>query len=92
MRKGKSGITRLLVVFAAFAMIATACGSDDSDDSFTLGVSNTLVGNGWREQMICSIKAEALASGVVDEVVVINENGGPAEQIGHIETLIKTWF
>ena len=26
---------------------------------FTIGVSNTLVGNGWREQMICAIKAEA---------------------------------
>ncbi|MEY3020048.1 MAG: hypothetical protein RLZZ272_1032 [Actinomycetota bacterium] len=56
---------------------------------FTLGVSNTLVGNGWREQMICAIKAEALASGVVDQVIVINEDGGPTEQIGHIESLIS---
>jgi len=56
---------------------------------FTIGVSNTLVGNGWREQMICAIKAEALASGVVDEVIVINENGGPTEQIGHLESLIS---
>ena len=32
------------------------------ESGFTIGVSNTLVGNGWREQMICAIKAEASAS------------------------------
>ncbi|MGI9644090.1 MAG: substrate-binding domain-containing protein [Ilumatobacteraceae bacterium] len=56
---------------------------------FTIGVSNTLVGNGWREQMICAIKAEARSSGVVDEVVVVNRNGGPTEQIADIENLIS---
>jgi len=68
--------------------------NDEGDDpvveeGFTIGVSNTLVGNGWREQMICSIKAEALASGVVDEVVVVNRNGGPTEQIADLENLIS---
>ena len=52
-------------------------------------MSNTLVGNGWREQMICAIKAEALASGVVDQVVVVNRNGGPTEQIADLESLIS---
>ena len=42
------------------------------DETFTLGVSNTLVGNAWREQMICAIKAEALARGNVDRVVLQN--------------------
>ena len=80
----------LMALAAAFVLIVSACGDSDSgDESFTIGVSNTLVGNGWREQMICSIKAQALASGVVDEVVIINENAGPAEQIGHIESLIS---
>jgi ribose transport system substrate-binding protein len=62
---------------------------EEPADSFTLGVSNTLVGNGWREQMICAVKAEALASGVVDEVVVVNRNGGPTEQIADLENLIS---
>jgi ribose transport system substrate-binding protein len=81
----------VFVLAAAFTLIVSACGDSDSggDESFTIGVSNTLVGNGWREQMICSIKAQALASGVVDNVVLINENGGPAEQISHIESLIS---
>ena len=54
-----------------------------------LGVSNTLVGNGWREEMICSIKAQALASGKVSKVIVANRNGGPAEQIADIRNLIS---
>jgi len=68
---------------------AEAPAEEPAAGPFTLGVSNTLVGNGWREQMICAIKAEALASGVVDRVIVINENGGPTEQIGHLESLIS---
>src|SRR5687768_18407941 len=56
---------------------------------YVIGVSNTLVGNGWREQMICAIKAEASASGLVDSVVVVNRNGGPTEQIADLEGLIS---
>ena len=54
-----------------------------------IGVSNTLVGNGWREEMICSIKAQAKASGKVSKVIVANRNGGPAEQIADIRNLIS---
>ena len=60
-----------------------------SEGGYVIGVSNTLVGNGWREQMICAIKAEASASGLVDEVVVVNRNGGPTEQIADLEGLIS---
>ncbi|MDJ0924887.1 MAG: substrate-binding domain-containing protein [Acidimicrobiia bacterium] len=83
---------RLLAVLAAFAMIVAACGGDDEagdDETFTLGVSNTLVGNAWREQMICAIKAEALARGNVDEVVLQNRNTDVAGQIADIQTLIS---
>ncbi len=81
---------RLAALLGALALVAAACGGDDAgEDDFVLGVSNTLVGNGWREQMICSIKAEATASGVVSEVVVVNRNGGPTEQIADLENLIS---
>ena len=72
-------------------LIAVACGGDAAEEEggYVIGVSNTLVGNGWREQMICAIKAQALASGVVDEVVVVNRNGGPTEQIADLESLIS---
>ncbi len=76
---------------------AAAAGGDDTtatteamaDETFTLGVSNTLVGNAWREQMICAIKAEALARGNVDEVVLQNANTDVAGQIAQIQTLIS---
>ena len=56
---------------------------------FTIAVSNTLVGNGWREQMICAVQAEAAAEGDVDQVVVFNENGAAPEQIRHVEQAIS---
>lgn len=59
------------------------------EGGFVIGVSNTLVGNGWREQMICAIKAEATVSGLVDRVIVVNRNGGPTEQIADLEGLIS---
>jgi ribose transport system substrate-binding protein len=73
---------------------AGATGDDSGDDAaaggpYTIGVSNTLAGNGWREQMICSIRAEAEARGNVDEVVVISKNGGPTEQIQDLQNLIS---
>lgn len=85
---------RIAALIATLALVAAACGDgegggDGDGEGYTLGVSNTLVGNGWREQMICAIKAQATASGVVDEVVVINENADMTGQIGHIENLIS---
>jgi ribose transport system substrate-binding protein len=61
----------------------------DSGKKYVLGVSNTLVGNGFREEMICSIKAQALASGKVSKVIVQNQNGGAPEQIAAIRNLIS---
>ena len=56
-------------------------GSAAAGGDFVIGVSNTLAGNGWREEMICSVKAQSLASGQVSEVIAISRNGGPTEQI-----------
>jgi ribose transport system substrate-binding protein len=68
---------------------AEEAAADAPEGGFVIGVSNTLVGNGWREQMICAIKAEARASGLVEQVVVVNRNGGPTEQIADLEGLIS---
>ena len=64
-----------------------AAGGDDGP--FTLSVSNTLVGNSWREQMICAVQAEGEASGVVDEVIVASRNAGPTEQLSDMQNLIS---
>ena len=73
-----------LTAAGAFAGTAQA-----EDKKFVIGVSNTLIGNGWREEMICSVKAQAEASGKVSKVIVANRNAGPAEQISDLRNLIS---
>jgi ribose transport system substrate-binding protein len=90
------------LALALAAVVAAGCGSGSSSSSsggsssggssnkkFVLGISNTLVGNGFREEMICAAKAQALASGKVSKVLVQNQNGGAPEQIAAIRTLIS---
>ncbi|MDK1291433.1 MAG: substrate-binding domain-containing protein [Actinomycetota bacterium] len=80
------------------ALVGAACSSDDSTDTiaapagqetFTIGVSNNVVGNSWREQMICAIKAEAKARGNVDQVILLNRDTDTAGQISDITSLIS---
>ena len=65
----------------------TDTGGGEGD--YVIGVSNTLAGNGWREEMICAVKAQSLASGNVSEVIAISKNGGPTEQIQDLQNLIS---
>jgi ribose transport system substrate-binding protein len=79
------------VLVAAFALVA--CGGSSTTGGTTkyvVGVSNTLQGNGWREEMICSIKAQAKASGVVSKVIIANRNTDAAGQIADIRNLISS--
>jgi ribose transport system substrate-binding protein len=54
-----------------------------------VGISNTLTGNGFREEMICSIKAQAKASGIVSKVVTANRTTDPSGQIADVRNLIS---
>jgi len=45
-------------------------------------------GNGWREEMICSIKAQGLASGEVASLNIAHRNTDPAGQLEDIRNLI----
>jgi ribose transport system substrate-binding protein len=76
-------------VGALVAAAATMSSAAAADKKYVVGVSNTLIGNGWREEMVCSIKAEALASGKVSKVILANRNGGPSEQIADLRNLIS---
>jgi ribose transport system substrate-binding protein len=89
---------RVAVLLIVFALVATACSSDDStdttaaaagDETFVIGVSNNTVGNGWREQMICAIKAETLVRGNVSELVILNRETDTAGQISDMTSLIS---
>ncbi len=56
---------------------------------YTIGVSNTVQGNGWREEMICAIKAQALASGKVASLNIAHRNTDAAGQLEDIRNLIS---
>ena len=68
---------------------APSQGSGTKKTGLVVGVSNTLAGNGWRETMICAVKAQALASGQVSKVIAISKNGGPTDQIQDLQNLIS---
>ena len=54
------------------------------DGGYTVGVSNTLTNNGWREEMICSIRAQADVSG---EVASISESHRDTDAAGQLEDI-----
>jgi ribose transport system substrate-binding protein len=76
----------------AAGLLATACGGTTSTGGtkkYVVGISNTLTGNGFREEMICSIKAQAKASGIVSKVIVANRTTDPSGQIADVRNLIS---
>ena len=84
---------RLVAALLVAAFALAACGGSTGGGTTTkyvVGVSNTLQGNGWREEMICSIKAQAKVSGVVSKVIIANRNTDAAGQIADIRNLISS--
>jgi ribose transport system substrate-binding protein len=79
---------RLLGTLAGASLAALAAAAS-AQEGYTLGVSNTVQGNGWREQMICAIKAEALASGKVASLNIAHRNTDAAGQLEDIRNLIS---
>ena len=80
--------TYLAGVLATLLALSGAAPSA-AQDKFTIGVSNTVQGNGWREEMICAIKAQALASGKVDSLNIAHRNTDAAGQLEDIRNLIS---
>ena len=85
--KRLSGVAALSLLAALGG--AAPVGGASAAEKFVIGVSNTHIGNSWREEFVCSIKAEALASGLVSKVVLANREAGPSEQIADLRTLIS---
>ena len=54
-----------------------------------IGISNTVQGNGWREEMVCAMKAQALASGKVASLNIAHRNTDAAGQLEDIRNLIE---
>src|SRR3954453_20756807 len=84
--------TLLVVALGAIAVtvaVSASAKSGKGEAKYVIGVSNTLVGNGWREEMIWAVKAQAEARGVVTKVTAANRNGGATEQSADIRNLIS---
>ena len=75
----------ILLAGAALAASAAASGAAD----YKIGISNTVQGNGWREEMICAMKAQALASGEVASLNIAHRNTDAAGQSEDIRNLIS---
>ena len=54
---GAATVLTGLIVALFVAHSASARPAAHKAGNYVLGVSNTLVGNGWREEMICAVKA-----------------------------------
>jgi ribose transport system substrate-binding protein len=85
--------TRIARLFGALAGATLALSSVGSvaaqDGGYVIGFSNVgQVGNGWREEMVCSAKAQALKSGQVASMNIIHREGGPADQLADVRSLI----
>src|SRR6478735_1447818 len=94
----KLGMARGFAALAAIAVVATACSGSAATAApsagaagakYTVGFSNPGgVGNGWREAMLCSAKAQAVKEGNVTKVSIIHRDTDAAGQLADIRTLI----
>ena len=84
-------LARVFAVGATAALATTAFGTAvmAQDDGYIIGFSNPgQVGNGWREEMICSAKAQGLLSGEVASMNIIHRETDPAGQLADLRSLI----
>src|SRR5258705_11146681 len=90
----RSGLTRGLAAIAVMAIIVGACSSTPAasggaNAKYTIGFSNPGgVGNGWREAMLCSAKAQAVKAGNVSKVTIIHRDTDAPGQLADIRTPI----
>ena len=71
------------------ALTLAAFGGMADAKPYKIGISNTVQGNGWREEMVCAMKAQALASGEVASLNIAHRNTDAAGQSEDIRNLIQ---
>lgn len=88
-RQGAVRFGTLIAVFALIVAVGATVGQAQPNAKYVLGISNTLVGNGWREGMLCSIKAQARKSGKVSSLKIAHRQTDTAGQISDIKNMIS---
>jgi ribose transport system substrate-binding protein len=105
MRNPRWKSTRAVALFAVLALALAACGNGEEDAEapaangeepaagpFTIGVSNGFTGSEWRTQMIDNIEevfAEYEEQGLVEELIIENDDVDEAGQIEQIRNLVN---
>ena len=76
---------------AALAIAVTLAPTAFAQDGepYTIGVSNTVQGNGWREEMICAMRAQAAVEEDVSALIVAHRNTDSAGQLEDLNNLIE---
>ena len=87
--------SKVLIGLAAVAIVVSACGGSGTPTAssgtklYTIGYSNGGgVGNGFREEQLCTARAQALVSGQVSKLTVTSRNTDAAGQLSDIRDLI----
>ena len=78
-----------MVPLLAGAALLASMGVSSAAGKYTIGISNTVQGNGWREEMVCAMKAQALASGEVAKLNIAHRNTDAAGQWEDMRNLIS---
>ena len=87
-----------IMALAATSLGTAALAQDESmapeesmaaDGGYTIAMTNTHVGNGWREEMRCSILAQAAKSGQVAQVLEFHQEADAAQQAESIRNFIN---
>jgi ribose transport system substrate-binding protein len=86
MRKRLTTTAAIAVIFSLAPMAFTPAAFAND---YTIGISNTVQGNGWREQMICAMRAQALVEGDVANLIVAHRNTDSAGQLEDLNNLIE---
>ena len=87
--KARAAVAVGAMVLVVGAYGGAAAQDDESAAQWKIGYSNAGgVGNGFREEQVCTAKAEALASGQVAELTTIHRNTDAAGQLQDIRDLI----
>jgi ribose transport system substrate-binding protein len=69
--------------------LAISLGNIAEAKTYKIGISNTVQGNGWREEMVCAMKAQALKSGMVEKLNIAHRNTDAAGQLEDMRNLIQ---
>jgi ribose transport system substrate-binding protein len=77
-RRGKVALrlaigATIVATFFAVPRITASAHATLASPPYTIGVSNNLIGNGWRDEMVCSIRAQVHHSGLGHTVVQQNQ-------------------